>query len=227
MRLRAFRVLHAADGLVALRCSVTRPGEQRHTSAETVADSNAEKEMRDMTDSHEKHANSAVVVGVDTSPGSLEALRWALAEARLRQCPLRVVHAWSDTFMSVAVGGYGYLPSCPVEAGSFAVSDGLQRGAEELVEQVIDEVEAPLGVDIERSVVGGRAGEVLVATSNQNDLLVVGSREHGGVVGLLLGSVREHCAHHARCPVVVVHPHNVAVSHEGAADPSVARRDAA
>ena len=58
---------------------------------------------------------------------------------------------------------------------------------------------------IERRVVEGAPATVLVDESRQADLLVVGSRGHGGFAGLLLGSVSQQCAHHAACPVVIVH----------------------
>jgi len=60
-------------------------------------------------------------------------------------------------------------------------------------------------VEIERRVVEGRPAAVLVNESQGADLLVVGSRGHGGFAGLLLGSVSQQCAHHAACPVVIVH----------------------
>jgi len=60
-------------------------------------------------------------------------------------------------------------------------------------------------MEVERRVVQGRAAAALVDESRDADLLVVGSRGHGGFAGLLLGSVSQQCAHHAACPVVIVH----------------------
>jgi nucleotide-binding universal stress UspA family protein len=52
--------------------------------------------------------------------------------------------------------------------------------------------------------VHGHPAQVLLNVADRADLLVVGSRGHGGVAGALLGSVSQHCAHHARCPVLIV-----------------------
>ena len=59
-------------------------------------------------------------------------------------------------------------------------------------------------VKIEQRVVQGTPGAALVDESHNADLLVVGSRGHGGFASLLLGSVSQQCAHHAACPVVIV-----------------------
>jgi nucleotide-binding universal stress UspA family protein len=58
-----------------------------------------------MSEKRETTKVGAVVVGVDGSPGAGEALRWALAEARLRKVPLRVVHAWSYGYAGAPAGG--------------------------------------------------------------------------------------------------------------------------
>ena len=150
----------------------------------------------------------AVVVGVDGSAGARDALRWALAEARLRESPLRTVHAWTFGYTGGNVEGYpywgGYLGS--YTSLGIDLSD-LHRAAEGLLERALADVgDETRDVEIERQVVQGTPAEVLIAAATPDDLLVVGSRGHGGFARLLLGSVSQQCVHHAPCPVVVVHP---------------------
>ncbi len=121
-----------------------------------------------------------VVVGVDGSAGANAALRWAAAEARLRTAPLRVVHSWMFSYPGVA--GYGYL-GAGLEAFPGSLSD-LHRAAEELLDRATEGLEAEAeGVEIERTVVEGAPAEVLVGAATAGDLLVVGSRGHGGFAG--------------------------------------------
>lgn len=83
----------------------------------------------------------------------------------------------------------------------------IQGAAEALFERAIAELsEDTDGLEIERQVVAGGPAEVLVNAVGGNDLLVVGSRGHGGLTELLLGSVSQPCAQHAPCPVAIVHP---------------------
>ena len=63
------------------------------------------------------------------------------------------------------------------------------------------------GVEIDRAVVEGAAAPTLIEAAAGSDLLVLGSRGHGGFAGLLLGSVTQQCAHHAPCPLVIVRAH--------------------
>jgi nucleotide-binding universal stress UspA family protein len=158
---------------------------------------------------------SAVDVGVDGSAGAKAALRWALAEARLRNAPVRAVHAWTFGYIDGTAEGYPTLGS--YTSLGIDVSD-VHSAAEELLERAIADVGTETeGIEIERQVIQGRAAEVLVQAATSRDLLVVGSRGHGGFIGLLLGSVSQQCVHHARCAVVVVHsPRSMAADHERA-----------
>lgn len=136
-----------------------------------------------------------IVVGVDGSEHSKHALRWALEEARLRSASLRAVHAW----LMPPYNGYGFGVTPMIEPGV------LSEAAGELLDKAVDEVVGKAtDVQVERKVVEGLAAQTLVEESEGADLLVVGSRGHGGFAGLLLGSVSQQCAHHAPCPVVIV-----------------------
>jgi len=133
-----------------------------------------------------------VVVGVDGSEPSSRALTFAAEEARLRARPLRVVRAW-------------HVPPLVYEAYIPEAYEGAKEASVALDEQV----RAVLGdgdLAIERVVSEGPAAKVLLEAGAGADLLVVGSRGHGGFGGLLLGSVSTQVVHHAHCPVVVVRP---------------------
>lgn len=139
-----------------------------------------------------------IVVGVDSSEGAKAALRFALKEAKLRQATLRVVHTWQFGYIGVS-GIEGFSPVVGADLGD------LRRTAEVALDAVMHEAAPDSdGIVIERRVSEGAPATVLVDESRQADLLVVGSRGHGGFAGLLLGSVSQQCAHHAACPVVIV-----------------------
>ena len=140
-----------------------------------------------------------IVVGVDHSEAAKAALRFALEEAKLREATLRVVHAWQYGYIG-ATGPEGAYPA--VGGDIKELRDGAQTTLEETLREAIPETDT---VEIERRVVEGRPAAVLVDESRGADLLVVGSRGHGGFTGLLLGSVSQQCAQHATCPVVIVH----------------------
>ncbi len=142
---------------------------------------------------------AVIAVGVDHSEGAKAALRFAFEEAKLRQATLRVVHAWQYGY----IGATGFEGAVPAVGGDI---NELRNAAETDLEQTLREsVPETDTVEIERRVVEGRPAAVLVDESQGADLLVVGSRGHGGFTGLLLGSVSQQCAHHAACPVVIVH----------------------
>jgi nucleotide-binding universal stress UspA family protein len=138
-----------------------------------------------------------IVVGVDGSEGSLHALRFAADEARLRDAQLRVVLAWEYPVSLFA--GVGYTVPDAVMLSDF--HELAEKRLAEALEAVAPALE---GVEVERSVVEGAPSPALLEAAKGADLLVVGTRGHGGFVGLLLGSVSQQCAHHAPCPVTIV-----------------------
>lgn len=139
-----------------------------------------------------------IVVGVDGSPGSESALHWAVREARLRGATVDVVHAWTYPYIAdVAYLSRASLDRAEVEASAKEVlAETLHRVLGEATDVRVEEV-----------VSEGSAAHVLTETAKGADLLVVGTRGHGGFSGLLLGSVSQQAVHHAPCPVVVVPAH--------------------
>jgi nucleotide-binding universal stress UspA family protein len=133
-----------------------------------------------------------IVVGVDGSPSSKAALAWAIHQAELTGAVVEAVIAWRYP------GEYGF-PS-PV-----ADNADYEALAAKVVKDAIAEVSGQAGpVEVRPRVVEGHAAEALLAASAGAELLVVGSRGHGGFVEALLGSVSQNMVHHARCPVVVI-----------------------
>jgi nucleotide-binding universal stress UspA family protein len=142
---------------------------------------------------------AVIVVGVDHSEGAKAALRFALEEAELRRAKLRVVHAWQYA----SIGSTGFEGDYPALGGDIKeLRDAAERDLEATLREAIPETGT---VEIERRVVEARPAAALVDESRGADLVVVGSRGHGGFAGLLLGSVGQQVAHHASCPVVIVH----------------------
>ena len=146
--------------------------------------------------------SGSIVVGVDGSDASHEALRWAADEARLRSASLVAVYAWA------------FVPPQPIgDPGMLAMPAGDLPGqleAESEAAQIAldDAVVEALGTDpavgVERRLVEGEAGDVLVAESKAAEIVVVGSHGRSGLKAALLGSVSRHVVAHAACPVVVV-----------------------
>ena len=98
---------------------------------------------------------SVVVVGVDGSAGAKEALRWALAEGRLRRSPVRAVHAWTFGYIGGSVEGYPYWGGSLRAYTSLGVDlSDLHRAAEDLLDRTLADVRDEAGdVEIERQVV--------------------------------------------------------------------------
>jgi nucleotide-binding universal stress UspA family protein len=146
--------------------------------------------------------SGSIVVGVDGSDASNEALRWAADEARLRSASLVAVYAWSFV-PPQPIGDPGILA---VPAGDLPGQLDAEREAAQIAldTAVADALGADPAVDVERKLVEGDAGEMLVAESKEAELVVVGSHGRSGFKAALLGSVSRHVVDHAACPVVVI-----------------------
>jgi nucleotide-binding universal stress UspA family protein len=139
-----------------------------------------------------------IVVGVDGSPDAQRALRWALEEARLRDATLHVMSAWEFPFKGLEARYYdGSEPEGPVGP--------LEQSALDELAEAVTAAGGDDGVTVIKHVVRASPVRMLLDAAKDADLLVVGSRGHGGFAGLVLGSVSQQCVLHAPCPVVVVH----------------------
>jgi len=136
-----------------------------------------------------------IVVGVDGSAGSRNALKWAAAEAAEHGADLVVMNVWEHTLLP---------PAGSVSVSEHYVPDPSQRTAADLVEVIKDELGENPAVVVRPRVLQGRPAKVLIDQSAGASLLVVGQRGHGGFAGLVLGSVSQHVAAYAKCPVTVV-----------------------
>ncbi|MEX5302324.1 universal stress protein [Kocuria sabuli] len=139
-------------------------------------------------------AAGEVVVGIDGSEQSLGALRWAAREARRRGLPVRMVTAYSLPVFS----GSGF------DTGYATVDEAaLTRGVEELLNHAAEQVGA-VGVELRATVETGDPSGALLELSRSAELMVLGSRGRGGLLGRLLGTVSTAVPAHAKCPTGVV-----------------------
>ncbi|GAU69272.1 hypothetical protein SSP35_11_00910 [Streptomyces sp. NBRC 110611] len=137
-----------------------------------------------------------IVVGVDGSESSKEALRWAVRQAELTGSAVHAVIAWEYPPL---YGSIGWLDA-PQELGG-----DMKAWAGQALDGAIREVvKAGEASRVKATVAYGTASAVLLDAARGASLLVVGSRGHGGFTGVLLGSVSQHCTQYAPCPVVVV-----------------------
>jgi len=135
-----------------------------------------------------------IVVGIDDSEESEEALRWAARYAQSVGGLLDVVHVWNLPIEHTWIESMP-PPTPPTETARQAVA--------KVVERVVGR-DPP--VPVTTSIIEGHAAKELIERAKGAILLVVGCRGRGGFDGLLLGSVSATCAAHAPCPVVVVRP---------------------
>ncbi|GAA3719102.1 universal stress protein [Microlunatus aurantiacus] len=132
--------------------------------------------------------SSRIVVGVDGSPASVSALRWAARQAALTDSSLEATISWEY----------------PMQYGNELLYEGIDWVDLARSTLATALAEADPGMEINSVVTEGHPAQVLIAASADADLLVVGSRGRGGFAGLILGSVSQYVTAHASCPVLVV-----------------------
>lgn len=138
----------------------------------------------------ERHAHS-ILVGVDGSPSSVEALRWAAHYAELVGGEVHAVTSWRLPTT------YGWIPS----VADFDWAGNARDILDQAIKEALDESDAGR---VRREVVEGHPASVLLRAARESDLLVVGSRGHGEFTGMMLGSVAQQVVTHATCPVLVI-----------------------
>lgn len=138
-----------------------------------------------------------VLVGLDGSRNSHQALQWAADVARRDAVPLVAVHAWMLTTLPSR-------PPMPYVPPLWEYGQEAEAWLQHEVERFLLE---PEGVEVRMEAVHSAASAALLDLSGPEDLLVLGARGRGGFGGLLLGSVAMQCARHARSSLVIVREH--------------------
>lgn len=152
---------------------------------------NAEAENAGGT-SESSDRRAPIVVGFDGSDSSRRALEWAAGQGKLTGEPVELLASWSMP------KNYGY-------AVAFESTVDLAEDTRTLVDEAIAAAQAAHpGVEFQAKIVEGEPRSTLVTRSKIASMLVVGSRGHGELTGMLLGSVSGYCVTHAACPVLVV-----------------------
>ena len=132
-----------------------------------------------------------IVVGVDGSPSSQRAVRWAAQQAKLTGATLRAVSSWRWP---------NYITRIP--PGVDMASD-TRRTLDEVLEEALTGSE---DLTVTRHVIEGPPGPALLTQAQDASLLVVGAQGRAAFPGMRLGSVAEYCVRQGSCPVVVVRP---------------------
>ena len=140
------------------------------------------------------------VVGVDGSAASIEALRWAVDEARAHGGgDIRAVLVWSLPYVGLAT-------SMAPEPYALPETKLIEQEAQQRLTSSIEALGDTSPAVLRGEVIEGQPAGVLRELSHEADLVVVGSRGHGGFSALMLGSVSAQVVRHAHCSVIVIRP---------------------
>lgn len=133
-----------------------------------------------------------IMAGYDGSTSAKKALLWAAQEAELRKSELRVVHSWEYPTLP-----YGAYPS---------EGEDLEASAQEMLDAGVTFITEKFpNLKVTSQLTEGHPVVNLIKLSKSCDMLVVGSRGHGGFSTLVLGSVSSQLAHHCQLPLMIIH----------------------
>jgi nucleotide-binding universal stress UspA family protein len=149
-------------------------------------------------------AERIIVVGVDGSPASVEALRWALRQATATASAVDVICACEPPSLAGVTPPVGLPPVVQPPVVGESALDSAQRRLDAVIGSVVTSAVPPGETSVAARVIEGHPADVLLQAAERADLLVVGRSGHGALMGILLGCIGSHVAAHAPCPVVVV-----------------------
>lgn len=136
-----------------------------------------------------------IIVGVDGSASSLNAMRWALTEAGVHGHRVTAVQSWEYPASVMLPGPFG---------GAVPPASEMTDATAAALAESLALVDLPDGVEVTQVVREGPAAVVLLAEAQSADHLVLGTRGRSELKGIVLGSVTLHCVSRATCPVTVV-----------------------
>jgi nucleotide-binding universal stress UspA family protein len=136
-----------------------------------------------------------IIVGIDGSSASLNAARWAVAEAVARDVPLRLVHVVRDHHEHTATA------ACEADPLLLTATD------------VVEEAGHPVCLEVRRTV--GDPGDVLIAESCHAAMVCIGEPARNPMSGKLFGSLAAALFEHARCPVAVIRSDSAGLTRDG------------
>jgi nucleotide-binding universal stress UspA family protein len=147
-----------------------------------------------------KEEKGRMIVGVDGSPSSLAALRWASENAKKLECLIEVICTWEEYIPSGELLASGMAPGLviPEMTPEELALDVLRESTKEVFGETRSD-------EVTIRVIKGEPSRVLIRESENATMLVLGSRGHGKLHDLVLGSVSSSCVAKAKCPVVVLH----------------------
>jgi nucleotide-binding universal stress UspA family protein len=150
-----------------------------------------------------RSVHHGIVVGVDGSSSSDVAVCWAAREAEMRNVPLSIVHIIERPPWGMLALGGGAVPP-PTETSEWRKTEG-EETISAAVKIAEDSVKNASDLQVHVEVYFSATGPALFDLSTHAQMIVVGSRGHGRVERVLLGSVSTGLIHHAHCPVAVIH----------------------